>query len=102
MTQMKYLWLILTLTAVLFPGTLFAHCEVPCGIYGDEARVATISEHIQTIEKVMAQISQLEKETPVNNNQIVRWVMTKEAHSDMPTANKDLPARHHFSAIGQA
>ena len=82
MTHTKYLWVVLTLSAILFPGTLFAHCEVPCGIYGDEARVATISEHIQTIEKAMAQISQLETETPVNNNQLVRWVITKEAHAE--------------------
>jgi nickel superoxide dismutase len=82
MTHAKCLWMVLTLAAVLFPGALYAHCEVPCGIYGDEARVATISEHIQTIEKAMAQISELETKTPVNNNQLVRWVMTKEAHAE--------------------
>jgi nickel superoxide dismutase len=82
MTHAKCLWMVLTLAAVLFPGTLYAHCEVPCGIYGDEARVTTISEHIQTIEKAMTQISELETKTPVNNNQLVRWVMTKEAHAE--------------------
>jgi nickel superoxide dismutase len=82
MTHMKFLWTVLTLAAILHPGSLYAHCEVPCGIYGDEARVATMSEHIQTIEKAMTRISQLETETPVNNNQIVRWVMTKEDHAE--------------------
>ena len=82
MTHAKCLWMVLTLAAVLFPGTLYAHCEVPCGIYGDETRVATISEHIQTIEKAMAQISELETKTPVNNNQLVRCVMTKETHAE--------------------
>ena len=82
MTHTKFLWMVLTVAAVMFPVALYAHCEVPCGIYGDEARVATMAEHIQTIEKAMAQISKLETETPVNNNQIVRWVMTKEAHAE--------------------
>ena len=75
------IWMALV-AAALAPAAARAHCQVPCGIYGDEARVATMAEHIQTIEKAMAQISKLETETPVNNNQIVRWVMTKEAHAE--------------------
>ena len=35
---------------------LFAHCQVPCGIYDDARRVIEIEEHIQTIDKAMDNI----------------------------------------------
>jgi nickel superoxide dismutase len=59
----------------------FAHCEIPCGIYDDEARIAEIAEHITTIEKSMNQIISLSKEKSINYNQIVRWVDNKENHA---------------------
>ena len=60
----------------------FAHCEVPCGIYGDSVRIALIYEHISTIEKAMNQINELSKADDVNYNQLVRWVNTKEEHAE--------------------
>jgi nickel superoxide dismutase len=59
-----------------------AHCEIPCGIYDDEMRVNAIAEHITTIEKSMNQILKLQKTTPVNYNQLVRWIMNKEDHAN--------------------
>ncbi len=58
-----------------------AHCEIPCGIYDDELRSKLIAEHIDTIEKSMNQIRDLEKHQPVNMNQLVRWVTNKETHA---------------------
>jgi nickel superoxide dismutase len=60
----------------------FAHCEIPCGIYGDEMRIAMIKEDIATIEKSMNQISDLSKQQNPNYNQLVRWVQNKEHHAD--------------------
>ena len=60
----------------------FGHCEIPCGIYGDEMRIEMINEHIGTIEKSMNQIIQIEKENPQNYNQLVRWIMNKEDHAN--------------------
>ena len=60
---------------------ILAHCEVPCGIYDDEARTKRIAEHITTIEKAMKQIIDLGAQKPVNYNQVVRWVNTKEHHA---------------------
>jgi nickel superoxide dismutase len=57
-----------------------AHCQMPCGIYADEMRVQMIEEDLTTIEKAMQQIVALGKESPVNYNQLVRWVNTKEEH----------------------
>ena len=60
----------------------WAHCQLPCGIYDDDARFAEIAEHITTIEKSMRLIQELGAAKAPNHNQIVRWVMNKEAHAD--------------------
>ena len=60
----------------------FGHCEVPCGIYGDEMRFEMIKEHITTIEKAMKQITELSGAGDRNYNQIVRWVSNKEKHAE--------------------
>ena len=60
----------------------YAHCEIPCGIYNDELRIELIREHIQTIEKSVAQIVELSKASPVNYNQLVRWIDNKEDHAN--------------------
>ncbi len=62
-------------------STAFAHCEIPCGIYDDQARINMILEHITTIEKAMKQIKGLEKENHPDFNQLVRWIMNKEHHA---------------------
>ena len=58
-----------------------AHCEIPCGIYDDAARIASIKEDIDTVEKSMKQILELEKQQPVNYNQLVRWINNKDEHA---------------------
>ncbi len=58
-----------------------SHCEIPCGIYGDDLRIQMIEEHITTIEKSMNMISELSKEKDKNYNQIVRWVTNKDQHA---------------------
>ena len=60
---------------------VYAHCEIPCGIYEDTLRVSLISEHITTIEKSMKMIVKLSEEATPNYNQIVRWVVNKEEHA---------------------
>jgi nickel superoxide dismutase len=66
----------------LFAGPAFSHCEIPCGIYGDQMRFAMMKEDIATIEKSMKQITELSKQASPNHNQIVRWVQNKEHHAD--------------------
>lgn len=70
--------------ALLFlaPTAASAHCEVPCGIYGDKTRIDTLYEHVATIEKAMTQIGELAGKTDAQSvNQCVRWINTKEAHA---------------------
>lgn len=58
-----------------------AHCEIPCGIYGDSVRITLIYEHIATIEKSMNMINELSKQDQPDYNQLVRWVTNKEEHA---------------------
>ena len=59
-----------------------AHCQIPCGIYGDDTRFTLMREHVTTIEKSMKEIERIGGEKTPNNNQLVRWVTNKEHHSD--------------------
>ena len=59
-----------------------AHCQVPCGIYDDGARIARLLEDQTTIAKAVRQINDLaDKKDPQSLNQINRWVSTKEKHA---------------------
>ncbi len=69
-------------SAIVFGSLAYSHCQIPCGIYDDEARFNTMAEHIKTIEKSMKLIETLSTEDKPNMNQIVRWVNNKEVHAD--------------------
>lgn len=58
-----------------------AHCEIPCGIYGDSVRISLIYEHIETVEKSMNMINELSAQANPDYNQLVRWVVNKEEHA---------------------
>jgi len=72
----------LLVSAVVFGSLAYSHCQIPCGIYDDEARFGEIAEHITTIEKSMKEIVSLSAEAKPNMNQVVRWVNNKDQHSD--------------------
>ena len=61
---------------------VYSHCQMPCGIYDDAARIGAIAENCTTIEKAMKQIVELSADPKANMNQIVRWVNTKDEHAD--------------------
>ena len=73
---------LITSLVLLLAGNVAAHCEIPCGIYDDEARIDMLLEHVTTIEKSMEQIVTIEKGEHHDANQLVRWVMNKEHHAD--------------------
>ena len=61
---------------------LFAHCQIPCGIYSDAAQIIQIKEDLQTIEKSILMINRLSGETdPQSLNQLNRWISSKEEHA---------------------
>jgi len=75
---------LITLVVILSSMTslLYAHCQIPCGIYGDHTRFTILREHISTIEKSVNQINELSTEPGKNMNQLVRWVNNKDQHAD--------------------
>ncbi|MFT5048904.1 MAG: nickel superoxide dismutase [Chlamydiales bacterium] len=81
---MKYIAPILSLAflvAAFSPAPRALHCQVPCGVYGDGARITMMLEDATTIEKGMKSILELEAADAKNYNQIVRWVTTKDEHA---------------------
>ena len=101
------------LAGLIFTTSVLAHCQVPCGVYGDQRRFETMLEDTTTIAKGIAKIQELApKSDAYSKNQLSRWVATKEAHASniqkiiaeyfmtqrlKPTADgymKKLPAAH--------
>ena len=72
-----------TLVAVLFaPLAARAHCQVPCGIYDDPARIAAMKEDAVTIGKAVAGLAELAGKADAQSwNQAIRWTTTKEDHA---------------------
>ena len=86
MENMKKNFLFIALALLVsmpaIPTFAYAHCQVPCGIYNDHARVISMLEDAATIEKSMILIAELSGKTDVQSqNQLVRWIMNKEKHA---------------------
>lgn len=67
---------------LLLPSQGLTHCQIPCGIYDDAARVKAMLEDAATVEKATKLIAELSGKTDAQSqNQIVRWVVNKEQHA---------------------
>jgi nickel superoxide dismutase len=72
----------LPLALLAFAGGASAHCQVPCGIYDDPARIQALREDTTTIAKAIAQIGELAGKGDAQSlNQAVRWITTKDQHA---------------------
>ena len=76
----------LTLVALVallaWSSSLWAHCQIPCGIYDDEGRIAMLREDTRTIEKATKSIQELAGKTDAQSaNQLTRWIVVKEQHA---------------------
>ncbi|MBC8193953.1 MAG: superoxide dismutase, Ni [Candidatus Marinimicrobia bacterium] len=82
-----YRSILLALTIMLSAGFILpqpvqAHCQIPCGIYDDYARLLSMLEDAATVEKSVNEMIELAGKTDVQSqNQMVRWVMNKEDHA---------------------
>lgn len=85
LSGISLLGLALGMTGVLWithTDRVSAHCQVPCGIYDDSARIARLHEDATTIAKAIKQINELTgKHDAQSFNQATRWVSTKENHA---------------------
>ena len=62
--------------------TALAHCEIPCGIYNDVARIQQMLEDTTTVGRAVDQIMALAGQTDAQSmNQVTRWTMNKEDHA---------------------
>jgi len=80
----RFVALAVLATGLAAPSVAFAHCQVPCGIYGDQLRFEQLLEDAKTIAKAQAQLNELlagGQPTAQSVNQMARWVMTKEDHA---------------------
>ncbi len=75
-------------TLVALAGLLFsahsasAHCQVPCGIYDDHAKVDALLQDAETVIKAGNMIADLSGKTDAQSHQqLVRWVNNKESHA---------------------
>lgn len=83
-TGAHFLLLSTVTTGLLCVGsqTVQAHCQVPCGIYDDAARITQLHEDATTIAKAMVMVGQLAGKSDAQScNQADRWVATKEQHA---------------------
>jgi nickel superoxide dismutase len=70
------------IVALFLPAALWAHCQIPCGIYDDAARVTAMFEDTKTIGKAIIKIRELAGANDATSaNQLARWVMNKEEHA---------------------
>jgi len=77
--------LIFSVISILFSTsqTANAHCQVPCGIFDDYARVERMLEYAVTVDKATDLINELSDKTDAQSqNQLVRWVINKEEHAE--------------------
>lgn len=79
---MKQILSVALILSVLAITGVFAHCQVPCGIFTDDLRFSLMNENADTVLKCMKQIDELSKAEKPNYNQIVRWTTTKDHHAD--------------------
>jgi nickel superoxide dismutase len=80
-SRLSISFIIFTFILVL-PHLSWSHCQIPCGIYDDYARVQSMKEDAITVEKSMRLIDELAGKTDAQSqNQLVRWVMNKEVHA---------------------
>ncbi|CCH47833.1 superoxide dismutase, Ni [Pseudodesulfovibrio piezophilus] len=83
MKQFKSLSFIIFIAILLvLPSQALAHCQVPCGIYDDNARVEALLEDVATIRKAVTMLQELVDKTDIQSRQqFVRWVDNKEIHA---------------------
>ncbi len=51
-------------------GAVRSHCQVPCGIFDDPARVEALKEDAATVRKAMVQINELGTGSALSLNQV--------------------------------
>lgn len=72
----------LIFATVLTGGKLFAHCQMPCGIYHDEIPYNRINQYVETIYKGISILDDNKFASIKEKNEYVRWIIQKDTSSD--------------------
>jgi nickel superoxide dismutase len=82
LTRSLFITLLLACSFIAGSGDAFAHCQMPCGIYDDDARIHHMREDAVTIRKAMAEMRRQHAAGTLEGfNQAARWVTVKETHA---------------------
>jgi nickel superoxide dismutase len=82
MNNLLKTFVVLIFSLAVYTPIAYSHCQIPCGIYDDHARVKSMLEDIATTRRAVYMITELTKKSDAqSNNQVVRWVMSKENHA---------------------
>jgi nickel superoxide dismutase len=82
-SQMKMIFKMMGLMSLIFfKVTLFAHCQMPCGIYHDEIVFDQIDQYTETMFKGISVINQIKINNMHDQNDAVRWIVEKEKESN--------------------
>ena len=82
MNKFMQSFLALVVSIAFYSPVAYSHCQIPCGIYDDHARVKAMLEDAATTRKSIIFMADLSEKSDVqSSNQIVRWVMNKEDHA---------------------
>jgi nickel superoxide dismutase len=74
--------MLFVLAVLVMPRASLAHCQIPCGIYDDHARVMSMLEDVETVKKSVTEMMALVDKTDLQSKQqFVRWVNNKEMHA---------------------
>ncbi len=75
-TRTLFTALALGITTFSMAAPAMAHCEIPCGIYDDEAKFDELALHVKTIKRSIEGIAESK-----TTHDTVRWVINKENHA---------------------
>ncbi len=82
MNNLLKIFVVLIFSSIIYSPNAYSHCQIPCGIYDDHARVKSMLEDVATTRRAVYMITELTKKSDAqSNNQVVRWVMSKEDHA---------------------
>jgi nickel superoxide dismutase len=70
------------LATFLSHGSLFSHCQMPCGIYHDDMVYNLVDQYVETMFKGISVLNNSKFATVKERNEFVRWVMEKDKSSD--------------------
>lgn len=80
--MLRRLWALSFAMVALSQPLLYAHCQMPCGIYHDDMVYDEIDQYVETMVKAVSKIKDGKFSTPSERNELIRWVMTKDHLSD--------------------